>query len=258
VWRYRVSTTATRRCRTYPTISMARGAPVLDGRSANFFGGESFGQGHDSGASVLAPGGGGKPLGSGRADAFTGERGTLPRLAVKTGRFYAVGGQHGHDEGLSRRPLLDVLYDPANAPGLPLGRHAGGREGPHRSMGTPSSSAAASSSSPGEISYVTTTRRRSGGRTTRGPTLEELTRSSTKRHSGIAAPMLGGVSSTHRRVLAETGLGVRRTDRDPGGRPTVQRRAIGPRGGGCHLSVASSFPFASSPGLTGPAGRCVV
>jgi N-acetylneuraminic acid mutarotase len=118
VWRYRIATDT---YEAMPDLPDSRGAGALvylDGK-LHFFGGESFGQGHDTPEHwVLDLAGGGTswipaaPMLPGRARNHLGS-------AVYQGKIYAVGGQHGHDEALVETALLDV-YDPATDTWAPL------------------------------------------------------------------------------------------------------------------------------------------
>lgn len=118
VWRYRVATNSYEAMPDLPDDRGAGALVYLDGK-LHFFGGESAGQGHDTGDHwVLDLAGGGTrwiaaaPMPAGR------ERNHLGS-AVLNGKIYAVGGQHGHDEGLVESRQLDV-YDPATDTWTPL------------------------------------------------------------------------------------------------------------------------------------------
>jgi Kelch motif len=118
VWRYRGAANS---YEAMPDLPEARGAGALqylDGK-LHFFGGESMGQGHDTPEHwVLDLAGGGRswvvaaPMLPGRARNHLGS-------AVLEGKIYAVGGQHGHDEGLVESRQLDV-YDPSTDTWRPL------------------------------------------------------------------------------------------------------------------------------------------
>ena len=111
VWRYRVASDS---YEPMPDLPVERGAGALqylDGK-LHFFGGLSFGQASDTPEHwVLDLAGGGTswvpaaPMLPGRARNHLGS-------VVLAGKIYAVGGQHGHDEGLTTTSNLDV-YDPA-------------------------------------------------------------------------------------------------------------------------------------------------
>jgi N-acetylneuraminic acid mutarotase len=118
VWRYRVATNA---YEAMPDLPDDRGAGALVDLTGklHFFGGESLGQGHDTPEHwVLDLAGGGTtwvaaaPMLPGRARNHLGS-------AVFDGKIYAIGGQHGHDDGLVESPQTDV-YDPATDTWTPL------------------------------------------------------------------------------------------------------------------------------------------
>ena len=118
VWRYRVATDTYEAMPDLPDDRGAGALVYLDGK-LHFFGGLSAGQAHDTGDHwVLDLAGGGKswvaaaPMPPGR------ERNHLGS-AVYGGKIYAVGGQHGHDEGLVASAQVDV-YDPATDSWRPL------------------------------------------------------------------------------------------------------------------------------------------
>jgi hypothetical protein len=200
VWRYRV---ASNTYEAMPPLPDARGAGALeylDGK-LHFYGGESLGQGYDTPEHwVLDLAGGGTT--------WT-PAAPLPRArnhlgsTVMGGKIYAIGGQHGHDEGLVDVPDVDV-YDPGTDAWTRLADmpHArghiaeatfvfGGRIvvlGGEISNGVYTDEAAA---------YDPLTDR-----------WVELTPLPVKRHSGIARPMLGGFVYTTGEWSAETLLGT--------------------------------------------------
>ena len=118
VWRYRVATNTYEAMPDLPDDRGAGALVYLDGK-LHFFGGESSGQGHDTpehwvldlagGATTWAPA---APMLPGRARNHLGS-------AVFNGKIYAIGGQHGHDEGLIESAQTDV-YDPATDTWTPL------------------------------------------------------------------------------------------------------------------------------------------
>lgn len=200
VWRYRV---ATNTYEAMPDLPAARGAGALqylDGK-LHFFGGESMGQGYDTGDHwVLDLAGGGTSWATAAP---------LPRArnhlgsTVYQGKIYAIGGQHGHDEGLVDVPDVDV-YDPATDGWTRLADmpHARGHI------------AEATFPFEGRILVL-------GGEISNGvytdevaaydPTTDrwvELTPLPTKRHSGICRPMLGGFVYTTGEWSNQTFLGT--------------------------------------------------
>ena len=202
VWRYRV---ASNDYEALPDLPDDRGAGALrylDGK-LHFFGGESFGQGHDTPEHwVLDLAGGGTtwvaaaPMLPGRARNHLGS-------AVFEGKIYAVGGQHGHDEGLIETPLLDV-YDPATDTWTPLADMPLAKG--HIAMGTIVFRDRILVIA-GEISNGHYTAELAAYEPVTN-TWEELTPFPTVRHSGIAAPMLGGFVYTTGEYSAETWLGM--------------------------------------------------
>jgi len=202
VGRYRV---ATGTYEALPELPVERGGGALqylDGK-LHFFGGLSFGQVSDTPEHwVLDLAGGGTswvaaaPMPSGRARNHLG-------AVVLGGKMYAVGGQHGHDEGLVTTPYLDV-YDPATntwteLPDMPVAK---------------SHISAATFVLQGRILTV-------AGETANGVwtteiaaydpvrnAWEELTPFPEKIYSGIARPMLGGIVYTTGGYSQRTWLGV--------------------------------------------------
>jgi len=202
VWRYRI---ATNTYEAMPDLPDDRGAGALryvDGK-LHFFGGESFGQGHDTPEHwVLDLAGGGTswvpaaPMLPGRARNHLGS-------ALYQGKIYAVGGQHGHDEGLVETPLLDV-YDPVTDTWTPLADMPLAKG--HIAMGTFVFQGRIIVIA-GEISNgVYTTEVAAYDLATN--TWKELTPFPEKIHSGIARPMLGGFVYTTGEYSPRTWLGV--------------------------------------------------
>ena len=200
VWRYRV---ATNTYEPMPPLPEARGAGALQYREGklHFFGGESAGQDHDTGDHWVLDLAGGATTWTPLAP--------LPRArnhlgsTVMDGKIYAIGGQHGHDEGLVDVPDVDV-YDPgtdswARKADMPHARgHIAEATFPFR----------------GRIIVL-------GGEISNGrytdevaaydpatDTWVELTPLPVPRHSGVARPMLSGFCYTTGEWSAETLLGT--------------------------------------------------
>ena len=200
VWRYRV---ASNTYEAMPDLPQPRGAGALqylDGKF-HFFGGESLGQGYDTPEHwVLDLAGGGTTWMPAAP---------LPRArnhlgsTVFGGKIYAVGGQHGHDEGLVEVPDVDV-YEPATDSWTRLADMPHGR----------GHIAQATFPFEGRILVL-------GGEIANGVYTDEaaaydpvtnrwaeLTPMPVKRHSGIARPMLGGFVYTTGDWSNETFLGT--------------------------------------------------
>lgn len=200
VWRYRV---ATNTYEPMPPLPEARGAGALqylDGK-LHFYGGESSGQGHDTAEHWVLD------LAAGSTTWVPAAPLPSPRnhlgATVFGGKLYAIGGQHGHDEGLV--DVTDVhAYDPASDTWTQLASmpHARGHI------------AEATFPYQGRILVL-------GGEIHNGvytdeaaaydpatDTWVELTPLPTKRHSGIARPMLGGFIYTTGEWSDQTFLGI--------------------------------------------------
>ena len=202
VWRYRVATDTYEAMPDLPDDRGAGALVYLDGK-LHFFGGESFGQGYDTPEHwVLDLAGGGTtwvpaaPMLPGRARNHLGS-------TVYQGKIYAVGGQHGHDEGLIETPLVDV-YDPATntwttLADMPLAKG-------HIAMATFVFEGRILVIA-GEISNGVYTAETAAYDPATN-TWVELTPFPTKRHSGIARPMLGGFVYTTGEYSQETWLGL--------------------------------------------------
>jgi N-acetylneuraminic acid mutarotase len=202
VWRYRVATNTYEAMSDLPDFRGAGALQYLDGE-LHFFGGESFGQGHDTPEHwVLDLAGGGTtwvpaaPMLPGRARNHLGS-------VVYQGKIYAVGGQHGHDEGLVETPDVDV-YDPATdswtqLADMPLAKG-------HIAMATFVFQGRIIVMC-GEIANGVYTAENAAYDPATN-TWVELTPFPSKRHSGIARPMLGGFVYTTGEYSQETWLGV--------------------------------------------------
>ncbi|HEY1906471.1 MAG TPA: hypothetical protein VGG91_10525 [Myxococcaceae bacterium] len=118
VWRYRVATNAYEAMPDLPDDRGAGALVYLDGK-LHFFGGESFGQGQDTPEHWVLDLGGGATAWIVAAPMLPGRARNHLGSAVFDGKIYAIGGQHGHDEGLIESPQTDV-YDPATDTWTPL------------------------------------------------------------------------------------------------------------------------------------------
>jgi N-acetylneuraminic acid mutarotase len=202
VWRYRVATDSYEAMPDLPDFRGAGALQYLEGR-LHFFGGESFGQGHDTPEHwVLDLAGGGTtwvpaaPMLPGRARNHLGS-------AVYQGKIYAVGGQHGHDEGLVETPLVDV-YDPVTDSWSPLADMPLAKG--HIAMATFVFQGRILVIA-GEISNGVYTAE-TAAYDPAGNSWVELTPFPSKRHSGIARPMLGGFVYTTGEYSQESWLGL--------------------------------------------------
>jgi len=118
VWRYRVATNTYEAMPDLPDDRGAGALVFLNGK-LHFFGGESFGQGHDTPEHWVLDLAGGATSWAAAAPMLPGRARNHIGSAVFNGKIYAVGGQHGHDEGLIESRQTDV-YDPATDTWTPL------------------------------------------------------------------------------------------------------------------------------------------
>ncbi|HTS82343.1 MAG TPA: kelch repeat-containing protein, partial [Myxococcaceae bacterium] len=118
VWRYRVATDTYEAMPDLPDFRGAGALQYLDGK-LHFFGGESFGQAADTPEHWVLDLAGGETTWVPAAPMLLGRARNHLGSTVYRGKIYAVGGQHGHDEGLVETPLTDV-YDPATDTWTPL------------------------------------------------------------------------------------------------------------------------------------------
>jgi len=202
VWRYRVASNTYQAMPDLPDDRGAGALVYLNGK-LHFFGGEALGQDHDTGDHwVLDLAGGATawvaaaPMPAGRARNHLGS-------AAMSGKIYAVGGQHGHDEGLVESQQTDV-YDPATDTWTPLA-----------DMPLAKGHIAATTfvfqgrilALAGEIANGVYTAE-NAAYDPAADTWVELTPFPVARFSGIARPMLGGFVFTTGAYSAETWLGV--------------------------------------------------
>jgi N-acetylneuraminic acid mutarotase len=118
VWAYRVARNTYQAMPDLPDDRGAGALVYLDGK-LHFFGGESFGQGHDTPDHWVLDLAGGATSWVSAAPMLPGRARNHLGSAVLDGKIYAIGGQHGHDEGLVESAQTDV-YDPATDTWTPL------------------------------------------------------------------------------------------------------------------------------------------
>jgi len=202
VWRYRVATDTYEAMPDLPDFRGAGALQYLDGK-LHFFGGESFGQAADTPEHWVLDLAGGETTWVPAAPMLLGRARNHLGSTVYRGKIYAVGGQHGHDEGLVETPLTDV-YDPATDTWTPLADMPLAKG--HIAMGTFVFQGRILVIA-GEIANgVYTDETAAYDPATNG--WEELTPFPEKIHSGIARPMLGGFVYTTGQYSDRTWLGV--------------------------------------------------